>query len=358
MTARTFNTARRWQAVCNRDKTADGAFFYAVRTTGVYCRPSCGARRPLRENVTFHASAAQAEAAGYRPCKRCRPNDLAAELQRIANACRLIESSDVAPSLQQLAAAADLSPFHFHRLFKRATGLTPREYGAAHRQRVLRKELQRDASVTSAIVAAGYGSSSRFYERAAQLLGMHARDYRDGGRDARIRFALGETSLGSILVAATARGVCLIEFGDDPQALLNGLQQRFTQAELVGADAAFEQLVANIVAQVERPQTDFLLPLDVRGTAFQHRVWQALQQIPLGETATYTQIAGAVGKPAAVRAVAQACAANQVALAIPCHRVIRLDASLSGYRWGVERKRELLARERGQVLRAESPRSA
>lgn len=343
--------ARRWQAICDRDRAMDGAFVYAVRTTGVYCRPSCAARRPRRENVTFHANAAEAEAAGYRACKRCRPQEPAgsADAERIAAVCRLIESSDSTPSLQQLAATVGLSAFHFHRLFKRSTGLTPREYAAAHRRRTLHAELRGAAPVTQAIVAAGYSSSSRFYEQAARLLGMNAREYRDGGRDARIRFALGETSLGSILVAATARGVCLIEFGDDPQKLLEGLQLRFTQAELIGGDAAFEQLVARIVAQVERPQADFVLPLDVRGTAFQHRVWQALLQIPLGTTATYTDIAQAVGKPSAVRAVAQACAANQAAVAIPCHRVVRLDASLSGYRWGVERKRELLTREREQV---------
>lgn len=348
----------RWQAVRTRDARADGDFFYGVRTTGIYCRPSCPARRPSRENVTFHASAAAAEAAGYRACRRCRPRDASgqsADVRRIAKACRLIERAATPPSLAALAGAVHLSAFHFHRLFKHVTGLTPRAYAAAHRHRTVREELQQRTSITAAIAASGYGSSSRFYEQAVRLLGMTAGTYRDGGRDARIRFAVRGTSLGPLLVAATARGVCAIEFGRDERALRKSLQARFPQADLLGGDRDFETLVERVLAQVERPQPHFELPLDVRGTAFQHRVWQALSRIPAGATTTYTDIAHAIGRPTAVRAVAQACAANQAALAIPCHRVIRADAGLGGYRWGVARKRALLKRERELPLERSEP---
>jgi AraC family transcriptional regulator, regulatory protein of adaptative response / methylated-DNA-[protein]-cysteine methyltransferase len=340
---------QRWQAVRQRDRRADGTFFYGVRTTGVYCRPSCPARLPRRENVSFHPNTTAAEAAGYRACKRCRPTQ-ASQRERdaamIAEACRTLQTAATSVPLQKLADAAGMSPFHFHRVFKQVTGVTPRGYAAAHREGQVRDRLQGSRRVTDVIFDAGYGSTSRFYERAARLLGMNAGEYRDGGRNARIRFAVGETSLGAILVAATERGVCVIEFGADPETLVRSLQDRFPNAELHGGDAAFEQLVARVVAQVERPQADFALPLDVRGTAFQQRVWQALMTIPAGKTATYGEIAAAIGHPRAIRAVASACAANQTALAIPCHRVIRTDASLSGYRWGIERKQALLDRER------------
>jgi AraC family transcriptional regulator of adaptative response/methylated-DNA-[protein]-cysteine methyltransferase len=340
--------AERWTAVVARDRRADGAFYYSVRTTGVYCRPSCGARQARRENVGFHATCADAERAGFRPCKRCRPGDRGPDEARaaaVARACRLIEQAEELPGLDALAAAAGLSRFHFHRVFKAATGLTPRAYAAAHRARRVREELARGGTVTDAIYGAGFGSSGRFYATAGAVLGMRPTDFRAGGDGAAIRFAVGECSLGSILVAATERGVCAILLGDDPDALARQLQDRFPKARLIGGDRAFERLVARVVGFVEQPALGLDLPLDVRGTAFQQRVWQALREIPAGTTSTYTKIAARIGAPRAVRAVARACASNTLAVAIPCHRVVRHDGGLSGYRWGVERKRLLLARE-------------
>ncbi len=338
----------RWEAVKRRDRSAEGTFFYSVATTGVYCRPSCAARLPRRENVAFHPTCEAAERAGFRPCKRCRPNG-PSQAERhaasVARACRMIEQAEEAPTLDALAKAAGLSPFHFHRVFKEITGVTPKAYASANRARRVKAELGTGASVTQAIFGAGYNSNSRFYEKATAMLGMKPSDYRAGGRHADILFAVGECSLGSILVAATKRGVCAIEFGDNPAALVEGLQDRFPKATLVGGDAAFEQLVARVVGFVETPGQGLDLPLDVRGTAFQQRVWEALRQIPAGRTASYADIAERIGRPSAVRAVAGACAANPAAVAIPCHRVVRTDGALSGYRWGVARKRELLARE-------------
>ncbi|MGK4001792.1 bifunctional DNA-binding transcriptional regulator/O6-methylguanine-DNA methyltransferase Ada [Sorangium sp. So ce1036] len=338
----------RWAAVIARDASADGQFFYSVRTTGVYCRPSCGARPARPENVAFHPTAAAAERAGFRPCMRCKPDQPPlAERQAalVADLCRRIEQSDEAPSLEELSRHAGLSAYHTHRLFKAVTGVTPRAYAAAHRARRVRAELEQRGTVTGAIYAAGYGSSGRFYERSNQVLGMTPTRYRDGGADMDIRFAIGECSLGAILVAATARGVCAILLGDDPEELVHDLERRFPRARLIGADPGFERLVAEVVGLVESPRAPVELPLDVRGTAFQQRVWQALRDIPAGTTASYAEIAGAIGAPRAVRAVAKACAANALAVAIPCHRVVRTDGDLSGYRWGVERKRALLDRE-------------
>ncbi len=338
----------RWQAVKRRDRAADGAFFYSVRTTGVYCRPSCAARLPRRENVGFHASPAAAEKAGFRPCRRCHPNEpVRAERQArlVAKACRLIERADEMPSLDALAKSAGLSRFHFHRVFKAVTGLTPKTYGAACRAQRVRAELTGRGTVTAAIYGAGFNSSGRFYAASAGLLGMTPTDFRAGGAGAEIRFAVGECSLGSILVAATRKGICAISLGDDPDALVRDLQDRFPNAGLIGGDKAFERLVADVVGFVEAPAQGLDLPLDLRGTAFQQRVWQALRKIPAGTTATYTEIAKRIGRPKAVRAVAQACAGNAIAVAIPCHRVVRLDGGLSGYRWGVARKRALLAKE-------------
>ncbi|MBV9077727.1 MAG: bifunctional DNA-binding transcriptional regulator/O6-methylguanine-DNA methyltransferase Ada [Methylobacteriaceae bacterium] len=338
----------RYDAVRRRDGAVDGAFVYAVRTTGVYCRPSCAARLARRENVSFHPTCAAAEAAGFRPCKRCRPNEPSQAERRAAavgRACRLIERGEEMPSLEALAAAAGLSPFHFHRVFKAVTGVTPKAYGEAARSRRLKARLEAGDSVTGAIYEAGYNAPSRFYARAAERLGMTPSAYAKGGVGARIRFAIGECSLGSVLVAATERGVCAILLGDDPDALLRDLQDRFPKAELVGDDPAFGETVARVVGLVEAPGRGLGLPLDIRGTAFQERVWDALRNIPAGRTATYAEIAAAIGAPAAVRAVAGACAANALAIAIPCHRVVRSDGSLSGYRWGVARKRALLDRE-------------
>lgn len=339
----------RWAAVTRRDRRADGIFYYSVRTTGVYCRPSCGARRARRENVRFHATRQDAEAAGFRPCKRCRPHErgLAGEhAALVAKACRLIETAEQMPSLGDLAERAGMSRFHFHRLFKTTTGVTPKAYAAAHRAQRVRDELARSKTVTDAIYDAGYNSSGRFYATSGAVLGMRPRDFRAGGAGASIRFAVGECSLGSILVAATERGVCAILLGDDPDRLLRNLQDRFPKAQLVGGDKGFERVVARVVGFVERPALGLDLPLDVQGTAFQLRVWQALREIPAGATASYRDIAERVGAPKAVRAVAQACASNTIAVAIPCHRVVRTDGALAGYRWGVERKRVLLAREK------------
>lgn len=340
----------RWAAVVARDHAADGAFFYSVRTTGVYCRPSCAARRARPENVRFHATREEAESAGFRPCKRCRPDAPSPAEQyaaKVTEACRIMQEAETAPGLKRLAHCVGLSAYHFHRMFKRVTGLTPRQYAAAHRAQRARAELGRGSSVTEAILAAGYNSSGRFYEQSNAVLGMTPRAYRAGGASMEIRFAIGECSLGSILVASSDRGVCAISLGDDPAALARELQDRFPRASLVGGDRNFEQLVAKVVGLVEAPGVGLDLPLDVRGTAFQQRVWQALRAIPAGATASYTDIAKRIGAPKSVRAVAQACAANSIAVAIPCHRVVLRDGGLAGYRWGVERKRALLARESG-----------
>lgn len=339
----------RWAAVAARDRSADGRFYYAVKTTGVYCRPSCSARLARPENVTFYASPQEAEASGFRPCKRCRPDHLSLAAQHaalITAACRSIEQTPAAPSLAQLAQQAGLSTSHFQRTFREQTGLTPAQYAQAHRRERLRKNLMQAPSVTAAIYDAGYNSSSRFYEKSADVLGMPASAYRAGGAQTAIRFAVGQCSLGAILVAQSTRGVCAILLGDEADALVRDLQDRFPRAELIGGDTDFEQVVALVVGHVEAPGTGLALPLDIRGTAFQQRVWQALQTIPAGATATYAEIAQRIGAPKAVRAVAGACAANALAVAIPCHRVVRSDGSLSGYRWGIERKRALLDMEK------------
>lgn len=342
------DAAQCWDAVRHRDASADGCFVYSVKTTGVYCRPSCPSRLARRENVAFHADPAAAEAAGFRPCKRCKPNEPPQAERRarlVVDACRRIEAAEEPPSLAELAEAAGVSRFHFHRVFKEATGVTPKAYAAAHRAARLRGELEGGASVTRAIYDAGYNAGSRFYEESTDRLGMRPTEYRDGGRGVEIRFALGECRLGSILVASTAKGVCAIELGESPDALLRALQDRFPRAELLGADAELERRVATVVGYIDAPRGNLDLPLDVRGTAFQQRVWSALRAIPPGSTASYAEIARAIGRPTAARAVSSACAANPVAIAIPCHRVVRTDGDLSGYRWGVERKRELLNRE-------------
>lgn len=340
----------RWAAVAARDPAADGRFVYSVRTTGVYCRPSCGARRPHRENVRFLRNASEAERAGFRPCKRCRPHEADRATQHadaVARACRLIERAEEEPSLDALAQAAGLSRYYFHRVFKAVTGVTPKAYAAAHRAKRLRDELGRAATVTDAVYGAGYGSSGRFYATSGKVLGMTPAAYRAGGAGAEIRFAAGACSLGTVVVAATEKGICAILLGDDPETLVRDLQDRFPNARLVGGDSTFEGWVAAVVGVVDDPRIGLDLPLDIRGTAFQQRVWRALGAIPVGATMTYSELAARIGAPRAVRAVASACAANAIAVAIPCHRVVRRDGSLAGYRWGVERKRALLAREGG-----------
>lgn len=338
----------RWAAVVARDPRADGQFVYAVKTTGIYCSPSSLARLPRPQNVEFFDCAEHAEAAGYRPSKRAAKDqtDVAAQhAATVAAACRRIESAENPPTLGELAEAAGLSHFHFHRVFKTVTGLTPKGYATAHRSRRVREGLSNGSSVTDALYDAGFNANSRFYEAADHVLGMKPGDYRAEGQNNAIRFAVGQCSLGAILVAQSDRGVCAILLGDDPQQLVCDLQDRFRRAHLIGADHAFEQLVAQVVGFIEAPAIGLDLPLDVRGTAFQERVWQALREIPVGSTASYADIAQRIGAPKAMRAVAQACGANPLAVAIPCHRVVRSDGNLSGYRWGVERKRQLLERE-------------
>lgn len=339
----------RWAAVQARDAGADGQFVYAVRTTGVYCQPSSSARLPKRENVEFFDTAEAAEAAGYRCSRRARGDQTSAAAERaalVARACRLIETSETPPQLDDLATEVGMSPFHFHRLFKAETGLTPKAYSSAFRARKLREELSNpDASITNAIYDSGFNSNSRFYEASDQLLGMRARDYRAGGAGAVIRFAVGQCSLGAILVAQSQRGICAILLGDDPDKLVRDLQDQFPKAEIIGCDGEFEQLIAQVVGFIEAPSMGLHLPLDVQGTAFQERVWRALREIPPGTTVSYADIAKRIGAPKAMRAVAHACATNHIAVAIPCHRVVRRNGDISGYRWGVDRKRELLRRE-------------
>ena len=348
----TMTDEERYEAVRRRAKAFDGVFWYSVRTTGVYCRPNCAARLARRENVAFHMSCEAAEAAGFRPCKRCRPTGLSKEAEHaaaVARACALIERAEDMPSLDALSRAAKLSPYHFHRTFKAVTGVTPKAYANARRAKRMTETLASAPTVTSAIYDAGYNASSRFYEDASARLGMTPSDWRKGGLGTNIRFAIGEFSLGSILVAATGKGICAILMGDDPEVLIHDLEDRFPNAELEGGDSAFNRLVAEVVGLVEAPGRGIELPLDIRGTAFQQQVWAALRAIPSGRTMNYTEVANAIGMPTAARAVAAACAANKIAIAIPCHRVVRSDGSLSGYRWGVERKRALLLREREAV---------
>jgi AraC family transcriptional regulator of adaptative response/methylated-DNA-[protein]-cysteine methyltransferase len=342
------NQEDRWRAVVHRDRSADGVFYYSVQTTGVYCRPSCPSRRARPEHVQFHASAADAEAAGFRPCKRCRPTErplVEKQAAAIASICRLIERADAIPDVGTLAAKAAMSRFHFQRLFKTITGVTPRAYATAHRANRVLKELKRSATVTEAIYNAGFNSGGRFYAGSSGMLGMTPSEFRSGAAGASIRFAIGRCSLGAILVAASAKGICAIFLSDDHDALVRSLQDRFPRASLIPADAGFDRWVSRVVAFVDAPRLGLDLPLDIQGTAFQQRVWQALRAIPAGSTASYAEIARKVGAPRSARAVAQACAANSLAVAIPCHRVVAGDGGLSGYRWGVERKRALLERE-------------
>lgn len=337
-----------WKQIVQRDKQVATEFYYAVKTTGIYCRPACPSRLPHRENVQFFSTTNAAELAGYRPCKRCKPDQasLADNHEKlIAESCRLIESSENELNLEELARHAKLSPYYFHRLFKSMTGITPKAYAIAHRSEQVRAGLLQNTSVTKAIFNAGYNANSRFYEKSNQLLGMTPSEYRAGGRNTEIRFAIGQCSIGAILVAASQRGICAILMDDDPEFLIQDLQDRFPKSKLIGGDIEFEQWVAQVVGFVESPTIGLDLPLDIRGTAFQQRVWQALREIPPGSTASYRDIAKRIGAPKAIRAVAGACAANALAVVIPCHRVVRNDGAISGYRWGIERKCALLEKE-------------
>jgi AraC family transcriptional regulator, regulatory protein of adaptative response / methylated-DNA-[protein]-cysteine methyltransferase len=341
----------RWEAVCRRNRSADGHFFYSVSTTGVYCRPSCGARLARLEHVAFHPTPADAEKAGFRACRRCLP-DLPPRSEReaemITRACRSIESAEEMPALAELAAEAGVSSHHFHRMFKRITGVTPKSYAAAHRQSRVQASLGSGAQVTEAIYAAGFNSSARFYEAAPKLLGMAPSAYRKGGEGEALWYAQGQCSLGRVLVAATERGVCAILLGDDSAALVADLKTRFPKATLEEAKPVFTEWVHTVVRFIDDPAgIDGLgLPLDIRGTSFQRRVWEILRTVPAGQTVSYSKLAELMGNPRAVRAVAGACAANALAVAIPCHRATAANGELAGYRWGVERKRQLLERER------------
>lgn len=335
----------RWARIVARDRSADGLFWYVVMTTGIYCRPSCPSRAANPGNVTIHDTLVGARATGARPCRRCNPEGSSIEAENAAlveRACRMIATAESVPNLAALAEAVELSPGYFHRLFKAATGLTPKAYAIAHRAERVRRSLHETETVTAAIYDAGFGSDSRFYEASTALLGMTPSTYRAGGASERLCFAVGECALGAILVASSGKGVAAILLGDDPDVLVRDLQDRFPRAELIGGDENYEETIARVIGFVEAPGIGLDLPLDVRGTAFQQRVWHALRAVPAGTTVTYSDVARRIGVPAATRAVAGACAANHIAVAIPCHRVIRNDGSLSGYRSGVERKRQLL----------------
>ncbi|KZR33482.1 bifunctional DNA-binding transcriptional regulator/O6-methylguanine-DNA methyltransferase Ada [Enterobacter genomosp. S] len=335
----------RWQAVLARDPQADNQFVFAVQTTGIYCRPSCRARHALRKNVCFYPDAHQAGLAGYRPCKRCLPDQddpMAQKKARIALACRLLEQ-DAALNLDALAQQVAMSPFHFHRLFKSVTGMTPKAWQQAAREQRLRSTLAQGGKITDAVLAAGFPDSSSYYRKADGALGMTARQYRNG--DAAVRYAISDCSLGRCLVGESERGICAILLGDDDAALTAELLSLFPLAVREPMEGAFAGRIRQVITSVDSRATPLTLPLDIRGTAFQQQVWQALRAIPCGETASYQQVAKAIGKPNAVRAVAGACGANKLAIVIPCHRVVRNDGALSGYRWGAARKILLLKRE-------------
>lgn len=351
------DTARdpRWARVLARDKTADGVFWYSVSTTGVYCRPSCASRTASPANVQLHDTLASARATGFRPCKPCNPEGPSCGSEKamlITKACRLIERSEEQPSLNRLAAAVGWSPSHFHRTFKTTTGLTPKDYAAGHQATKVRDGLASGGTVTGAMYDAGFNSSGSFYAKSTDMLGMTPTTYRAGGLNEKLIFAVGETSLGAILVASSDKGVAAILLGRDPDKLVRDLQDRFPNAQLVGADKDYEELVARVVGFVEAPKLGLDLPLDIRGTAFQQRVWQALRNISVGATVSYAEVARRIGLPKAARAVADACASNNLAVAIPCHRVVRSDGTLTGYAWGVDRKRALLGRESNRIIHA------
>jgi AraC family transcriptional regulator of adaptative response/methylated-DNA-[protein]-cysteine methyltransferase len=343
------SAANYWAALQRRDKNFEGVFVYAVTSTGVYCRPACPAKLPKRGNVRFFDTAAEARRAGFRACLRCRPDDSPLQTEHaalIAKACRLIERAEVPPRLDELAKATGLSVYYFHRLFKSATGLTPKAYTQARRAYRLRMTLSKEgASVTNALYDAGFNSSGRFYSSSNTLLGMKPRRFRSGGSGMRITYATGSCSLGVILVAASEKGICAILLGDERRELVEDLQARFAKAEIAEDGRGFQKTLGQVITFVDRPAVRFDLPLDIQGTAFQARVWQALRKIPPGTTVSYRELAKRLNLSGSARAVAQAVAANPLAVVVPCHRVIRSDGSLSGYRWGVERKRILLDKE-------------
>lgn len=354
-----------WRAVEARDAQADGAFVFAVTTTGIYCRPSCAARRPKRANVRFFATPAEAEAAGFRACLRCRPAfgpEADPQVERVRRACALIDAAledgaERLPTLEELAAKlGGGSPHHLHRTFKRVTGVTPAQYADARRLARLKRNLKQGGEVTHALYEAGYGASSRLYERAPGQLGMTPATYAKGGKGARIAWACAPSPLGLVMVAATEKGVCFLSLGEEEEPLLDELRREFPDGELRRDDAVLAQWLRRALAYLEGRTPHLELPLDVRATAFQRRVWEELMRIPAGETRTYTELAERLlGNPKARRAVARACATNPVSLAIPCHRVLREDGGLGGYRWGLHRKRALLEAERRRAEAESAP---
>lgn len=348
MSARFVTEAARWAAVCANDAAADGAFFYAVTTTGIYCRPSCRSRRPNRANARFFDTGGEAEAAGFRPCRRCRPEALAPvdpAAEAVTAVCRLLETAEEEPPLADLARHAGLSPGHLTRLFKARLGVTPKAYAQAVRARRLDAALRTGEGVTEAVYAAGYGAASRAYAAAEARFGMTPGSLARGGDGEAIRYADAPCCLGRVLVAATDRGLCAIELGDDAADCLDSLRRRYPRADLRPAAPDFAATVARVAAWLAEPDGALALPIDIRGTAFQEQVWAELRRVPAGETLSYADLAARVGRPEAVRATAGAVAANPLAVVVPCHRVVRSDGSISGYRWGPQRKRRLLARE-------------
>jgi AraC family transcriptional regulator of adaptative response/methylated-DNA-[protein]-cysteine methyltransferase len=353
----------KWNALVQRDMQANGGFYYGVLTTDVYCRPVCSSRLPNRGNVRFFDTWEEAEKAGFRPCKRCHPNDKYwqdSQTRAVLNACRIIEDAGTPPKLEEIADKAGLSAFHFHRLFKKITGITPKQYAMEIRLKRIRSCLQSRQTVTEAIYNSGFETSSRFYEKSTAALGMSPSAYKNGAPDINIRHAVVKSYLGWVLAAWTEKGICSVTLGDTPEKLKEDLYRRFPKAKFKDPDPNFEDILAKVLAAIEAPNShSFELPLDIQGTAFQRSVWDVLKKIAPGSTASYAEIATRIGNPSASRAVARACAANPVAVVIPCHRVVRSNGELGGYRWGIERKRRLLARENkmsaGSAVRPDAP---
>ena len=334
-----------WQQVMARDARQDGRFVFAVRTTGIYCRPSCPSRRPRRDSVEFFLDPRQAEGAGYRACLRCKPTEISSQAQAVLQARKLLDEAEGVLTLAELSKQVRVSPFHLQRLFKRATGLSPREYQSARRMQQVKHGLRKGDDVTTALYNAGFGSASRLYEKSHQQLGMTPGAYRRGGTGVTVQYAIVPSPLGRMLVAATPRGMCAVRFGDTASELESELRAEFHAATLVRDEAALQRYTKPLLASLRGESVTIELPLDVRATAFQMKVWEKLREIPAGETRSYSEVAQGIGDPKAVRAVARACASNPVALAVPCHRVVRSDGELAGYRWGVQRKKKLLKME-------------
>lgn len=342
--------AKYWQATLHRDSRSDGAFVFAVRSTHIYCRPSCPARRPLRQNAVFFRSPVEAEEQGYRPCRRCRPKERPELSALVAKAAEALgNSEEESLRLESLAAQIDTSPAKLRRAFRRMTGLTPKAFAEAARMTRFKKMLREGCQISEALYACGFGSPSRVYEKTNTHLGMTPAAYRKGAPGMEIGYTVANSSLGKVLVAATARGVSAVYLGEKPERLVDALRKEYPRAEIQRTHGANEQWLQEILHRIEGDAPSLDLPLDVQATAFQRRVWQELQKIPRGATRTYTQVARALGKPRSVRAVARACATNPVSIVVPCHRVIRMDGTLAGYRWGLQRKEKLLERESARL---------